>query len=63
MNIHTAYAQNSIASVNANTAFALAFNWPVVAVFALAFHSSAFALAFDSNAFEWNQMRNKCESN
>ena len=33
--------------------------------FAFAFDSSAFALAFafDSNAFDWNQMRNKFESN
>ena len=45
--------------------FALAFDSCVMAAFALAFESSAFAfaLAFDSNAFDWNQMRNKCESN
>ena len=49
----------------ANAAFALAFDSPVMAAFALAFSfdSSAFAPAFDSNAFDWNQMRIKCESN
>ena len=53
----------AFASANANAAFALAFDCPVVDAFA--FDSSAFALAlaFDSNAFDWNQMRNKCESN
>ena len=60
---------NAFASANENAAFALAlaFDCPVVDAFALAFafDSSAFALAlaFDSNAFDWNQMRNKCESN
>ena len=59
----------AFASANANAAFALAlaFDCPAADAFALAFafDSSAFALAlaFDSNAFDWNQMRNKCESN
>ena len=58
---------NAFASANANAAFALAlaFDCPAADAFALAFafDSSAFALAFDSNAFDWNQMRNKCETN
>ena len=62
-----ACAQMHFANANAAFVFALAFDSPVVAAFALAFAfvSSAFALvlAFDSNAFDWNQMRNKCEIN
>ena len=58
---------NALAFASANAAFALAFDSPVTAVFALAFafdsSAFAFALAFDSNAIDWNQMRNKCESN
>ena len=46
-----------LASANAAFALALAFDSSVMA----AFDSSAFAP--DSNAFDWNQMRNKCESN
>ena len=63
MHGHQACAQNAFA--NANAAFALAFDCPAADAFALAFafDSSALALAFDSNAFDWNQMRNKCESN
>ena len=55
----------AFASANAAFALALAFDCPAADAFALAFvfDSSAFALAFDSNAFDWNQMRNKCESN
>ena len=57
----------AFANASANAAFALvlAFNSSAMAAFALAFafDSSAFALAFDSNAIDWNQMRNKCESN
>ena len=52
-------SSNTFASANA--AFALALDRPVMASFALAFDSSAFA--FDSKAYDWNQMRNKCESN
>ena len=68
---HTGLCSNAFAfaSANANAAFALAlaFDCPAADAYALAFafDSSAFALAlaFDSNAFDWNQMRNKCESN
>ena len=57
---------NAFAFASANAAFALAFDCPVVDAFSLAFafDSYAFALAFDSNAaVDWNQMRNKSESN
>ena len=45
---------NALAFANANVAFALAFDSPVMVAFALACDSSAFAfaLAFDSNAFD-----------
>ena len=54
----------SNAFASANSAFALAFDCPVVDAFAL--DSSAFALdsnafALDSNAFDWNQMRIKLD--
>ena len=54
---------NAFAFASANAAFALALALDCPSVDAFAFDSSAFALAFDSNAFDWNQMRNKCESN
>ena len=46
----------AFANASANAAFALAFDSPVTAAFALAFafdsSAFAFALAFDSNAFD-----------
>ena len=63
--IHCIPGLCSNACANANAAFALAFYSPMVDAFTLAyaFDSSAFAIALDSNAFDWNQMRDKCESN
>ena len=53
----------AFANASANAAFALSFDSCVMAAFSLAFAFDSSALAFDSNAFDWNQMRNKCESN
>ena len=52
--VHLCLCSNTFANASEHTAFALAFDSPVMAAFApaFAFDSSAFALAFDSNAFD-----------